>query len=64
MYDEERQVSAFGVCILDSSTSEFNLCAFQDDACRTQLETLFRQIRPKELLHAKASVSPMDVGFS
>jgi len=43
----------FGICVLDSSTSQFNLSAFEDDICRTKLETLMRQIRPKELLFTK-----------
>jgi len=50
--DSERQ---FGICILDCSTSEFNLSSFQDDVCRTKLETLMRQICPKELLFKKVS---------
>jgi DNA mismatch repair protein MSH6 len=47
--------SAFGVCVMDASTGEFGLSAFDDDVCRTRLETMFRQIRPKEFLHAKVS---------
>lgn len=43
----------FGVCVLDSSTSQFNLSMFEDDICRTKLETLMRQARPKELLFSK-----------
>jgi DNA mismatch repair protein MSH6 len=43
----------FGICVLDCSTSEFNLSAFEDDVCRTKLETLMRQLRPKELLFTK-----------
>lgn len=43
----------FGVCVLDSATSEFNLCAFEDDVCRTKLETLLRQLRPKEIVFTK-----------
>lgn len=50
--DAERQ---FGICILDCSTSEFNLSSFHDDICRTKLETLMRQICPKELLFKKVS---------
>ena len=45
----------FGVCVLDSATSEFNLSAFQDDVCRTKLETLMRQLRPKEVIFTKVS---------
>jgi DNA mismatch repair protein MSH6 len=51
--------SSFGICILDASTGEFNLVAFEDDVCRTRLETMFRQIRPKELVHAKVSMTPL-----
>ena len=43
----------FGVCVLDCATSQFNLSAFEDDVCRTKLETLMRQIRPKEVLFKK-----------
>lgn len=53
---------AFGICVLDSATSEFNLCAFEDDVCRTRLETLMRQLRVKEIVFTKvrllASYSP------
>jgi len=52
----------FGICVLDSSTSQFNLSAFEDDICRTKLETLMRQIRPKELLFMKVChVLPLSV---
>ena len=50
-------MSSFCICLLDASTGEFRLTSFDDDICRTRLETMFRQVRPKELLHAK-------VGFS
>jgi len=43
----------FGVCVLDCATSQFNLSAFEDDVCRTKLETLMRQLRPKELVFTK-----------
>lgn len=42
---------------MDASTGEFNLTAFEDDVCRTRLETMFRQIRPKELVFAKGNLS-------
>ena len=45
--------NTFGLSVLDCSTSQFNLSAFRDDACRTKLETLMRQLRPKELLFTK-----------
>lgn len=45
--------SAFGICFADTSTGAINLSYFQDDIIRTRLETLFRQIRPKELIAAK-----------
>ena len=48
----------FGICVLDCSTSQFNLSAFEDDVCRTRLETLMRQLRPKELLFTKVCVFP------
>jgi DNA mismatch repair protein MSH6 len=40
----------FGICVLDCATSQFNSSAFEDDVCRTRLETLMRQIHPKEVL--------------
>ena len=51
--DPESDKGSFGICVLDSSTSEFNMSAFNDDACRTKLETLIRQLRPKEILYTK-----------
>ena len=51
----EKKGHRFGVCVLDCATSQFNLSAFEDDVCRTKLETLMRQIlvRPKEVLFKK-----------
>ncbi|KAJ7470392.1 muts domain V-domain-containing protein [Mycena latifolia] len=50
-------LSTFGVSVLDCSTSQFNLSTFEDDVCRTKLETLMRQLRPKELLFTKGKLS-------
>ncbi|KAF7311618.1 DNA mismatch repair protein [Mycena kentingensis (nom. inval.)] len=50
-------VSSFGVSVLDCATSQFNLSTFDDDVCRTKLETLMRQLRPKELLFTKGKLS-------
>ncbi|KAL4256940.1 DNA mismatch repair protein [Pleurotus pulmonarius] len=47
----------FGVCVLDCATSEFNMSAFEDDVCRTKLETLLRQLRPKEMIFTKGTLS-------
>lgn len=47
----------FGVCVLDAATAEFNLSSFSDDTCRTQIETLIRQLKPKELIHQKGNLS-------
>ncbi|KAI0764567.1 DNA mismatch repair protein Msh6 [Trametes elegans] len=47
----------FGICVLDSATSEFNLSAFEDDVCRTKLETMMRQLRPKEIIFTKGNLS-------
>lgn len=46
----------FGICVLDSATSEFNLSAFEDDICRTKLETMMRQLRPKEIIFTKVHI--------
>jgi DNA mismatch repair protein MSH6 len=51
--DNSDSKNKFGICVLDCSTSQFNLSAFEDDVCRTRLETLMRQLRPKELLFTK-----------
>src|SRR5271154_811442 len=50
---ENQAENSFGICILDSSTSEFGLSAFEDDVCRTKLETLVRQSRVKEVIFTK-----------
>ncbi|KAF9069417.1 muts domain V-domain-containing protein [Rhodocollybia butyracea] len=49
--------NTFGICVLDCSTSQFDLAVFEDDICRTKLETMLRQIRPKELLFMKGDLS-------
>ncbi|BGP15722.1 DNA mismatch repair protein msh6 [Rhodosporidiobolus nylandii] len=48
---------SFGICVLDASTAEFQLSHFTDDACRTELETLIRQLKPKEIIHQKNNLS-------
>ncbi|ORX33553.1 muts domain V-domain-containing protein [Kockovaella imperatae] len=55
--DPSTGLSNFGVCILDASTGVFDLAYLEDDIVNTNLETLFRQIRPKELLYAKSNLS-------
>lgn len=47
--------SSFGICVADASRGTFELSYFDDDIVRTSLETMFRQIRPKELLSAKVN---------
>ncbi|KAJ8077123.1 DNA mismatch repair protein msh6 [Marasmius tenuissimus] len=54
---EDGSSNVFGVCVLDCSTSQFDLSVFQDDICRTKLETLMRQVRPKELLFSKGNLT-------
>ncbi|KAH6917837.1 DNA mismatch repair protein msh6 [Coprinopsis sp. MPI-PUGE-AT-0042] len=51
--DGSDSANKFGLCVLDCATSQFNLTGFVDDICRTKLETLLRQIRPKEVLFRK-----------
>ena len=51
--DPSSDKASFGICVLDTSTSEFNLSAFDDDPCRTKLETMMRQLRVKELVFTK-----------
>lgn len=55
--DPKTGTQKFGLCVLDSSTSEFNLSAFEDDACRTRLETMMRQLRPKEIIFTKVRLT-------
>ncbi|GJE94869.1 MutS family DNA mismatch repair protein [Phanerochaete sordida] len=55
--DPKTGKQTFGLCVLDSSTSEFNLSAFEDDVCRTKLETMVRQLRPKEIIFTKGNLS-------
>ncbi|QRW04819.1 DNA mismatch repair protein MutS [Ceratobasidium sp. AG-Ba] len=50
---ETEEEGEFGLCVLDAATGEFNLSAFKDDVVRTRLETIMRQIRPKELVFTK-----------
>ncbi|KAI3597469.1 dna mismatch repair protein msh6 [Moniliophthora roreri] len=54
---EDDACNTFGICVLDCSTSQFNLSVFQDDICRTKLETLMRQLRPKEIVFTKGNLS-------
>jgi DNA mismatch repair protein MSH6 len=54
---DRKKESSFGIAVLDSSTSEFNLSAFEDDVCRTRLETLMRQLRPKEVIYTKVTIA-------
>ena len=51
----------FGVCAVDAATAEFSLSSFEDDISRTGVETLMRQLKPKELLHEKGNLSAATV---
>lgn len=61
--DPESDKGTFGVCVLDTSTSEFNMSSFDDDPCRTKLETLMRQLRPKELVFTKVCHKALHILF-
>ena len=50
---EEDGKCSFGICVLDCATSEFNVSSFDDDVVRTRLETMMRQLRPKEVIFTK-----------
>ncbi|KIJ46677.1 hypothetical protein M422DRAFT_249838, partial [Sphaerobolus stellatus SS14] len=54
---EDEENNTFGICVLDSATSQFDLSSFVDDVCRTKLETVMRQLRPKEIIFTKGSLS-------
>ena len=45
------------LCVLDSATRAFSLCAFEDDVCLTTLEMALRQLRQKEVMFT-------EVGFA
>lgn len=45
--------SVLGVCMLDAATAEFRYMTFHDDLVLTQLETLLRSLRVKEVLLEK-----------
>lgn len=49
--------SRFGVCTLDAATAEFRYMTFEDDAILTQLETLLRSLRIKEILLEKGCLA-------
>lgn len=53
--------NSFGLCILDASTGEFNISTFVDDVCGTRLETIIRQLRPKEILFTKVCLLRHDL---
>lgn len=55
--DGKDGMSSFGVCVLDSATSQFSLSAFKDDVCTTKLETMMRQLRPKEVIFTKVGLT-------
>ncbi|KAG1747375.1 DNA mismatch repair protein Msh6 [Suillus lakei] len=55
--DGKDGMSSFGICVLDSATSQFSLSAFEDDVCTTKLETMMRQLRPKEVIFTKGNLS-------
>lgn len=55
---EDGAKAAYGVCVLDAATGQFELSCWEDDNVATRLETLTRQLRIKELLHEKASPDP------
>jgi DNA mismatch repair protein MSH6 len=56
--DESLSVTpVFGVCFLDAGVAEFKMRHFVDDVSRTQLETLLRSMRIKEVIHEKGGLS-------
>jgi len=50
---ENAEANAFGLCILDSMTSQLDLSEFEVDICKTKLETIIRQLMPKESIFTK-----------
>ncbi|WFD19621.1 DNA mismatch repair protein msh6 [Malassezia caprae] len=53
-----RGLSRFGIVTLDAATAEFRYTTFDDDAVLTQLETLLRSLRVKEVLYEQGCLAP------
>ncbi|WFD00566.1 DNA mismatch repair protein msh6 [Malassezia yamatoensis] len=53
----ETAAPVFGICTLDASIAEFRMLTFQDDQVLTQLETLLRSLRVREVLLEKGALS-------
>jgi len=51
-------LSRFGIVTLDAATAEFRYTTFDDDAVLTQLETLLRSLRVKEVLYEQGRLAP------
>ncbi|KAI6241441.1 DNA mismatch repair protein [Aphelenchoides fujianensis] len=47
----------YGVCFVDCSTGEFNLCEFTDDGSHSTLRTLLANNEPSTLLHERNGIS-------
>jgi DNA mismatch repair protein MSH6 len=54
---EINDLPAFGVSFVDTSTSQFHIAQWIDDASLTKFETFIAQTRPQELLLEKGCVS-------
>jgi DNA mismatch repair protein MSH6 len=54
---EDSKSVAYGICFVDCATAEFTLGYIQDDSLRTQFQTLLFQIRPREILFEKNTLS-------
>lgn len=54
----EKGEKVFGVCFVDTSTSELNFIEIVDDDECTKLDTLITQIKPKEVLCEKNNLCP------
>jgi DNA mismatch repair protein MSH6 len=53
--DGDGALSQFGITILDAATCAISIGAWSDDVCRSNLETVVRQLRVKEFLHIEVS---------
>lgn len=49
--------ATFGVCLLDSSTSTFQVGSFADDEYQTRLATLMSQLQPVEVVFVQGGLS-------
>ena len=51
-------VSAYGVCFIDTTIGDFNLGEFQDDRCNSRLLTLLAHYPPAHIIYERGNLTP------